>query len=855
MTSSTSADASVPEWMTKEYFVDAIAVKLDLPENAFTITDLDIRKATEAGDNYASILYRVRVSVRVHDGDSQMDVSLIVKALPKLGLSDEMIKMMNLFPKEMAMYTDILPALEGMYHARGRTSVSFGPRCLKHSTEPTDVIVMEDLRERQFTMANRRQGVDMQHTQLVLRRMAQFHAASVVLQQQRGPYGELFKEGMFKEAGRAMTEQFQKGQADFFQKMMGGWSEKEAFYANLMKHWGMDLFDSLLLITRADPAGFNVLNHGDMWCNNVLFHYKEDGDPNDTLLIDYQLSFWSSPAHDLLYFILTSVNGDLKLSQMNYMIQYYHEQLVYSFNFLGYNGKIPLLKELHSDITRHHLFGLMVCFSILPICLMEKTDDASMDLMLDQGDAGVAFKLKMYNNPVYVKQMGQILDFFYDRGVFDLLQIGTQRAARIECDPSLELPLWLDQEFIEHIVDSKFGIDEKNKRIVRSVYVKNAAKKGDSYASALYSAKVSLLWKDADTEETLSLIIKAPPKGIAASYTLDKDMYVRELHLYQHLIPAFEALYHSKGVSVKLGPRHYTTRVGLPVDVIVLEDLTISGFRMANRQEGLDKAHVEAVLDHLALFHAASAVYCESGNTLPKELAESSSDREMASKTDAMFAPSLDSLFKYMREWEFAAEFVDDLETVSRQIYTLLVDTWTIDVNGFNVLNHGDAWLNNILFSYDDETVKRVAMVDYQFPSWGSPVFDLIHFLFSSVRGDLKLSKQAYFLRYYQERLVHNLVLLGYRKRLPTLQQLHIDFNDRLSAAIKTTVIDLPYVLADPSEDASQEAAIVQTEAGQRFQKLLFDNDRFKQHMKELLPYFRSRGLLTPLAANCRQDQ
>uniref|UniRef100_A0A182LUE8 CHK kinase-like domain-containing protein n=1 Tax=Anopheles culicifacies TaxID=139723 RepID=A0A182LUE8_9DIPT len=850
----TSSDVSVPEWMTKEYFVDAIAVKLELPPTAFTITDLDVRKATEAGDNYASILYRVRVSVRVHDGDKRLDVSLIVKALPKLGLSDEMIKMMNLFPKEMAMYTDILPLMEGMYHARGRTGVAFGPRCLKHSTEPTDIIVMEDLRDRSFTMANRRQGMDMKHTRLVLRRMAQFHAASVVRAEQCGPYGELFKEGMFREAGRAMTEQFQKGQADFFQKMMHGWSEKQSFYADILKYWGMDLFDTLLIMTRANPAKFNVLNHGDMWCNNVLFHYTEDGEPSDILLIDYQLSFWSSPAIDLLYFIMTSVNGDLKLSQMNYMIEYYHGQLVESLTFLGYTGKVPLLKELHSDITAHHLFGLMICFSVLPICLMEKTDDASMDLMLDQGDAGTAFKLKMYNNPAYVKQMEQILDYFYDRGVMDILQIGTQRTARIECDPSLELPLWLDREFIEYIVDSKYGVGTAVKRIVRSVHVKNAANKGDSYASALYSAKVSLLWQEAATEETLSLIIKAPPKGIAASYTLDKEMYVRELYLYEQLIPAFEELYRNKGVSVKLAPRYYKPRVGLPVDVIVLEDLTTTGFRLANRQDGLDKAHVEAVLDHLALFHAASAVYCASGNILPKELTESSKDREMASKTDKLFAPSLDSLFKYMKEWDFAADYVDDLETVSRQIYSLLVDTWTIDENGFNVLNHGDAWLNNILFAYDDETVKRVAMIDYQYPSWGSPVFDLIHFLFSSVRGDLKLSKQAYFLRHYQERLVHNLVLLGYGKRLPTLQQLHIDFNDRLSAAIKTTVIDLPYVLVEPSEDASQEAAVVQTEVGQRFQQLLFDNDRFKEQMRQLLPYFRSRGILIPEAANCRQD-
>uniref|UniRef100_A0A2C9GW51 CHK kinase-like domain-containing protein n=1 Tax=Anopheles farauti TaxID=69004 RepID=A0A2C9GW51_9DIPT len=857
-----AASVSVPEWMTKEYFVDAIARKLDIAEDAFTITDLEVRPATEAGDNYASVLYRVRVSVLVKDTGNQTDVSLIVKAfslivkaLPKLGLSEEMIQMMNLFPKEMAMYTDILPALEQLYHERGRKDVAFGPRCLKHSTEPTDVIVLEDLRDRQFTMANRRQGLDMEHTRASLRRLAQFHAASAVLHQSRGPYGELFKEGMFAEKSRAMNEQFQKGQAELMMKMIEGWSEKDHFFADIMRHWGMDLFDALVRITRADPRKFNVLNHGDMWCNNMMFHYNENHAVDDILLIDYQLSFWSSPAIDLLYFMFSSVSGEHRLPKMNHLIQYYHENLIEGLQFLEYRGKMPLLKDLHSDITAHHLFGFTMSFSILPICLMEKTEDASMDLILDTDDAGIAFKLKMYNNPEYKRQMTEIMEYFYNMGAFDVLQLGTQRAARIECDNSLQLPLWLDREFIEHVVDSKYGNGPAEKRLVRNVYVSNAAKKGESYTAALYSAKVDLFWEQEETEETLSLILKAPPKGNAALYALDKDMYKREALLYEQLIPAFEKLYREKGVSVKLGPRYYKPRPGLPVEVIVLEDLSTRGFRMASRQEGLDKEHVEIVLDHLAKLHAASAVYLDDGKSLPKELNEAYKDLEMADKTDKMFAPSLDTMFNYMKEWDFAADYIEDLEFVARQIYRLLVDTWTIDANGFNVLNHGDAWLNNMLFAYDnDTTVKHVALVDYQYSAWGSPVFDLIHFLFSSVRADLKLSQQASFIRFYQERLAQNLTLLGYKKPLPTLQKLHIDFNDRLSAAIKTTIIDLPYVLADESEDASQEAAIVQTEAGQRFQKLLFDGDRLKQQMKELLPYFRSRGLLTAQAANCKKD-
>ncbi|XP_058119619.1 uncharacterized protein LOC131284805 [Anopheles ziemanni] len=846
----TPPKATVPEWMTKEFFVDAIAAKLTLPVTDFTIADLDVRPATEAGDNYASVLYRVAVSVQVHGSEGHTTVSLIVKALPKFGLTDELIQQMNLFPKEMTMYGKVLPSLEQLYHQRGRTDVMFGPRCLKHGTEPTDVIVMEDMRDRDFRLVNRRQGMDMDHTLTVLRCMAQFHAASVVYYGQRGPSEQRLLEGMFAEKGRKMHEQLQAMQSAFMYMVVSGWSEKGKFFANLMKHWGMDMFDASLKVSRADPQKFNVLNHGDMWCNNIMFHYTTDNAIDEIVLIDYQISFWSSPAIDLLYFLMTSVNSDLRLPQLDYFIRYYHEQLMENLNFLDYTEKRPTLKELHSDVIGHGLFGFVIALTLLPVVLLEKTDDASMDLMLDMGEAGANFKLKLYNNPEYVRQMTQIMEHFYNLGAFDILELGVQRAAGIDCDPQLQLPLWLDREFVEHVVQQKFGNDAVEKRTVRGAYVKNAAKKGDNYAAALYSVKVDMLRASTATEETLSLIVKAPPKGNAAAYSLDKDMYVRERYLYETLIPAFEALYRAKGSTVKLAANYYKPPNGLPVEVIVMEDLTVSGYRLANRQEGLDRAHTEAALEHLAKFHAASAVYGESGPPLPAILTESYSDYQMAEKTDKLFEPSLDSLFEYMKGWDFAEEYAEDLERVSRHIYRLLVDTWTVDSNGFNVLNHGDVWMNNILFSYASDTVAQVALVDYQFPTWGSPVFDVIQLLFSSVSQSLKLSEQAAFVRFYQKELVQNLRLLGYTKPMPTLQGLQIAFNDRLLAAIKATVIDLPYVLADPSEDASVEAAVAQTEAGRQFQKLLFDNDRYKEQMKMLLPYFKNRGLLTPDAAS-----
>lgn len=228
-----SKPVSIPEWMTSSFFIDAIAKAFNTAASEFSIEHLDVRPATEAGDNFVSIMYRVKLTVLLNAEQDPKIVSLIVKALPQLGLSEEMITSMNVFPKEMAVYTEILPAFEALYSERG-VNVAFGPRCLKHCTEPTDIIVMEDLKDRDFQMAERQKGLDLEHCHTLLRRLAQFHAASAVYYERNGPYDPKFKEGMYAEKNRAIFEQFQAQHDRFMYDVMCKWPNNGKLYAELM---------------------------------------------------------------------------------------------------------------------------------------------------------------------------------------------------------------------------------------------------------------------------------------------------------------------------------------------------------------------------------------------------------------------------------------------------------------------------------------------------------------------------------------------------------------------------------------------------------------------------------------------
>ncbi|XP_054733575.1 uncharacterized protein LOC129241311 [Anastrepha obliqua] len=302
------------------------------------------------------------------------------------------------------MYHEVVPEFEQLYRAVG-VEVNFSAKCY-HIETPSEfgVILLEELCPFGYTNANHLEGLNLEHTKAVLERLAQWHAASAVRAETKGLYPELFLKGMFSEftesqqgSMKAYYDTFKPSLFESIRSLNG----HEEYIDDLAQAFDSKAKES----TRGshyEPSEFNALNHGDCWVNNVMFKYDSQGNIEDTLLIDYQMINYGSPAKDLIYFLLSSTICDLKVKQFDYSIRFYHDHLVKNLQLLEYSKNLPTLKEIHIAVMKYGNLALITALGIMAVALLEPRSDA------------------MFTNPRYRKHLEVIMPWMSNRGVFEV---------------------------------------------------------------------------------------------------------------------------------------------------------------------------------------------------------------------------------------------------------------------------------------------------------------------------------------------------------------------------------------------------------------------------------------------------
>ncbi|KAH8267617.1 hypothetical protein KR018_005523 [Drosophila ironensis] len=356
-----------------------------------------------------TLLLPIRVKVQLKDMSVQK-VGFLLKAQHGSDFQSKIMSQLKLFMREHHMYHNVLPRFEQLYRNAGH-NITFAPKAFKLDYPiGKHYVLLENIKSQGYQNASRAEGLGLKCLKPVLKKMAQFHAASVAYVEKYGPFHKLLTQGVYTLNNRLILQEL--SDPDAFLSQLRRLRVGERFYKRFVaKEQG--LVDKVLNMHAPNSQQFNVLNHGDLWVNNLMFQYDEIGNVKDTMFLDFQTAKYGSPANDLYYTILSSANREIKLSKFDNLIQYYFYFLLDSLKTLQYEGPMPSLQTIREELNKNGLAAYMVVSRVLPIAIMNQFEDEVND------DYASKMKCSMFTNRKYIQAVNDILPWLDERSLLD----------------------------------------------------------------------------------------------------------------------------------------------------------------------------------------------------------------------------------------------------------------------------------------------------------------------------------------------------------------------------------------------------------------------------------------------------
>uniref|UniRef100_A0A182XEA8 CHK domain-containing protein n=1 Tax=Anopheles quadriannulatus TaxID=34691 RepID=A0A182XEA8_ANOQN len=366
-----------------------------------TIDSYEEAQGSGRGDNYTAALFRIALKGHtLPDGGTKKlkwEKNIICKRLPDCKIKREAFKSEALFRNEVVFYNTIMPEYVA-FQRRQVETVGAGtaepaserlfqaiPHCY---LARDDLIVLEDLRVRSFTMPDRQAGLGPQQLEAVLAELARFHAVSLAYQRRHpAEFRQLtgaLEEGIFSQANEEWYRRYYDVLTrNAIQMVRQTVPEKRDHLAKLEAFLGNCFGHLVELVNRTSEL--SVICHGDCWTNNILFRYDDAGAIAETCLVDFQLIRHGSLALDLAYLIYCCTDGALRKKSLQHWLQTYHQQLVRSLRLLlggggfaeAFGSDQRLWEQIGDEFRVCARFGLGAAMDMLPIstCSSEEAPD------------------------------------------------------------------------------------------------------------------------------------------------------------------------------------------------------------------------------------------------------------------------------------------------------------------------------------------------------------------------------------------------------------------------------------------------------------------------------------------------
>jgi hypothetical protein len=357
--------------MNMDWFIREVR-KEDLETLLSQELELDVRldsykvKAlTQPGDNYSSTMLTVDAVLQQYS-KTPHTLALVAKLLPPTKFLCEVINIDVTFRKEVNAYTLVFPEFYRLQRQREIPESEildvfpklYGARINKYGdrdekADETALLLLDNLKVSGYETGDRRNGLNLKHMELGVSKLAAFHALSVAL--------KILKPQEFKETVLRACESFQiASQTD--ETGLPKWITSTMKYVKAIPQcepYLQKIENSLIKSLKkglSPKEPFAAFIHNDLWVNNILFQYKQErsGSPTGIKFVDFQLTQFSSPAKDLIFFIYSSAMLDVIDSHYEDLLHVYHSEFTNCLSKLGCSTDIFSFQKLQEEIN---IFG------------------------------------------------------------------------------------------------------------------------------------------------------------------------------------------------------------------------------------------------------------------------------------------------------------------------------------------------------------------------------------------------------------------------------------------------------------------------------------------------------------------
>ncbi|XP_015116742.1 uncharacterized protein LOC107040936 [Diachasma alloeum] len=303
-----------------------------------------------------------------HAEGSEREVNCFVKALPL----DSPLQLLyaqesRTFEKEAAFFTKISPLMTA-----DSTGPTWCPRCY---LVKDNALIFEDLGVQGFKMRDKL--FDEVVIKSGLSALASLHSSSLRAEKRMGKlFKDIFPEDLYEVA---FVKSGEKRRKWFLAGVNVAIRVAEDMSLDPSKL--PETFDRIFEAMETSKSKINVISHGDLWGNNLLFN---DEEPPECKLVDFQLFRYSPVGHDLAQFLYLCASRELRDSRKEELLRYYWDQLLERVGDDVEARNVPTLEEVLQGYEEQRIAACCTAAIYFPTVLLDGTIGAEI---MDRGES------------------------------------------------------------------------------------------------------------------------------------------------------------------------------------------------------------------------------------------------------------------------------------------------------------------------------------------------------------------------------------------------------------------------------------------------------------------------------------